>query len=68
VEARELARSTEGRTGADIELICQRAGLLAARDFLDGNGEGKDVAGLAISRDKLMLAIQEVTRSGPKVG
>jgi transitional endoplasmic reticulum ATPase len=66
VEVRELARCTEGRTGADIELICQRAGLLAARDFLEGNREGRDVAGLAISREKLMLAIQEVTRSGPK--
>ena len=66
VEAGELAKGIEGRTGADIELICQRAALLAARDFLERTKEGRDVAGLVITRDKLMLAIQEVTRSGPK--
>lgn len=34
-----LARETEGRVGADIASICQKAGLLAIRDFLDSGEE-----------------------------
>ncbi len=30
----ELARLTEGRSGADIEAICRRAGLLALREWI----------------------------------
>ena len=34
VTANELARLTEGRSGADIEAICRRAALLALRDWI----------------------------------
>ncbi|QBD82077.1 AAA family ATPase [Ktedonosporobacter rubrisoli] len=34
VTANELARLTEGRSGADIEAICRRASLLALREWI----------------------------------
>jgi transitional endoplasmic reticulum ATPase len=34
VTAEELARLTEGRSGADIEAICRRASLLALREWI----------------------------------
>jgi len=34
VELAALAAQTEGSTGADVEGLCQRAGLLAIREFL----------------------------------
>lgn len=34
VDLDELARQTEGRSGADIEAICRRASLLALRDWI----------------------------------
>jgi transitional endoplasmic reticulum ATPase len=34
ITVEELARLTEGRSGADIEAICRRAALLALRDWI----------------------------------
>lgn len=36
-----LASLTPGATGADIEALCRRAGMLAIRDFLQGLGVGE---------------------------
>ena len=62
----DLAKRTDGLTGADIELICHRAALLAVREFIEANGEGKDLSSLKITRDKLATAIQE--HSAPRGG
>jgi transitional endoplasmic reticulum ATPase len=35
VDLKSLAMETEGKTGADIELICRRASLLAIREFIE---------------------------------
>ncbi len=37
VDLAALAAETKGSTGADIEGLCQQAGLLAIREFLDDN-------------------------------
>jgi SpoVK/Ycf46/Vps4 family AAA+-type ATPase len=59
VDAGELARLTDGMTGADIQLVCQRAALLAVRDFIHAPGANKDPASLQVGKDKLLAAIQE---------
>jgi transitional endoplasmic reticulum ATPase len=60
----DLAKATEGFTGAEIEMVCHRAALLAVREFIERNGEGKDLSRFQITQDKLATAIQEIT--GPR--
>jgi transitional endoplasmic reticulum ATPase len=64
IEIGDLAKRTDGLTGADIEMVCHRAALLAVRELIEAQGEGRDPSGLKITRDKLATAIQEIT--GPR--
>jgi transitional endoplasmic reticulum ATPase len=41
IDWNELVKATDGRVGADIELICRRAAMLAIREFL-GNKDNLD--------------------------
>jgi transitional endoplasmic reticulum ATPase len=60
VKIGDLARRTEGRTGADIETICRRAALLAVRGFIEEHGEKGDPSSMKISDDALSAAIREI--------
>jgi len=53
VDARGLARMTEGATGAEIRAICTEAGMFAIRDNRD-----------RIRRDDLAKAIEKLLRKG----
>jgi SpoVK/Ycf46/Vps4 family AAA+-type ATPase len=64
VEFRDLAKDTDGFTGAEIEMACHRAALLAVREFIELHGEGKDLSRFQITQDKLATAIHEIT--GPR--
>ncbi len=60
IDIAELAAQTEGRSGADIERICQRATLLGVRDFIAANEpEGMDLSKFEVTRDKLREALRE---------
>ena len=67
VDLSELARRTDGLTGADIETVCHRAALLAVRERIEADGEAWDPSRLQITRDKLAAAIQELTRPGARL-
>lgn len=60
----DLARQADGLTGADIEMVCHRAALMAVRELIEAHGESVDPARLQITRDMLATSIQEVT--GPR--
>jgi len=51
----ELVKLTEGFTGAEIEAVCNRAALLAIREF-----EGEDLASFMIGDEHFKRAIEEV--------
>ncbi|MDI7267481.1 MAG: CDC48 family AAA ATPase [Myxococcota bacterium] len=57
-----MAERAAGLTGADIELVCRRAGLAAVRRFLVAHGDGGDPSGLAISARDLTAAIEDTAR------
>ena len=61
VDLDELAAAaSDGRTGADIDLICRKAGLSAIRAFLDaGAGRSLDMTGLAIRRRDFLAALDD---------
>lgn len=60
IDIAELAAQAEGRSGADIERICQRATLLGVRDFIAANEpEGMDLSKFEVTRDKLREALRE---------
>jgi transitional endoplasmic reticulum ATPase len=67
VDAADLATRTEGMTGAEIELVCRRAALLAVRGFLASQGEARDPSRLEIPKARFLTAIDEVTR-GARTG
>jgi transitional endoplasmic reticulum ATPase len=54
-----LARETEGLVGADIASICQRAGLLAIREFL--NSKEEDLEKFTIEKKHFMEAMKGLT-------
>jgi transitional endoplasmic reticulum ATPase len=54
-----LARETEGLVGAEIASICQKASLLAIREFLESNEE--DLEKLAIEKKDFMEAMKDAT-------
>lgn len=70
IDVSELAKLTEGLTGAEIEMVCHRATLLGVRDFLaaEENGEGApmDVTRFKVTRDRLVAAIED--RGRPERG
>ncbi|MBC8231858.1 CDC48 family AAA ATPase [bacterium] len=57
-----LVRETDGRVGADIELICRRAAMLAIREFLknkDNLGDGKpDYSSIKIRMEHFIKAME----------
>ena len=54
-----LAKETEGATGADIATICQMAGKLAIREFLES--KGKDLKKLKIEKRHFVEAMKNGT-------
>ncbi len=59
ISLESLARETEGLVGADIASICQKASLLAIREFLESNEE--DVEKLAIEKKYFVEAMKDAT-------
>ena len=63
VRLEELAKMAEGFSGADIEAVCNRAAMLAIREFEGDQGnqeEHKDISSFKINNIHLKLAIEEV--------
>jgi len=54
-----LAKETEGLVGADIASICQKASLLAIREFLESKEE--DLEKLAIEKKYFIVAMNDAT-------
>ncbi len=61
INLESLARETEGLVGADIASICQKASLLAIREFLESKEE--DLEKLAIEKKYFMEAMKGETTS-----
>jgi transitional endoplasmic reticulum ATPase len=59
VSLESLARETDGLVGADIASICQKASLLAIREFLESRQE--DVEQLAIEKRHFVEAMKDAT-------
>src|SRR5713101_7596200 len=59
VRLESLAAETEGLVGADIASICQKASLLAIREFLESHEP--DLEKLAIDRKYFMAAMKDAT-------
>jgi len=57
----DLARETEGLVGADIASICQKASLLAIREFLEK--KETNLAKLMVGRKYFMEAMKDVSTS-----
>jgi len=55
-----LARTTEGRVGADIEFICRRATMLAIREFIqtEGENEERDFSKLKVCMSHFQAAME----------
>ncbi len=71
MELEALAARTGGLTGADIEMACHRAALMAVRAFIEAHGEGEepDSSGLRISGRELTEAVREISkRDGTDAG
>ncbi|MBI5481149.1 MAG: CDC48 family AAA ATPase [Deltaproteobacteria bacterium] len=66
VEVTDLARRTEGLTGADVETICHRAALLSVRDFIEKH-EGVDPQELKITRERLLAAVAELVGAAGRI-
>ncbi len=62
VDPTDLARRTEGLTGADIETACRRAALLSVRDFI--KKQETDPRRLKITRERFLAAIEELRGTG----
>lgn len=56
VSLEELAKMTEGFTGADIEVVCNRAAMLAIREFDQKNN---DISSFKIKYEYFKRAIEE---------
>jgi len=67
VDLVNLAIITDGSTGADIQAICNRASLLAIREFLDSsqNDKDPDYSRLQIAAKHFDAALEEVRRPEP---
>jgi len=64
VEIEELARRTEGYSGADIEALCREAGMLAIRNVV---GKVKDKEELKKLKGKIRVAKEHFERAMEKV-
>jgi transitional endoplasmic reticulum ATPase len=56
----ELAQSTEGFVGSDIEAVCRRASMESIRRFVEGGAPDRDASGMRIERDHFEVAIAAV--------
>ena len=65
IDIDDLARRSDGFTGADIEAVCSRAAFVAVRDFIEEHGEEGELSWLTVTRDHLMAAIEELRRRSP---
>ena len=63
----QLAEQTEGLTGADLESICNRATLLAIREFLAQAVEGQDEDAFVIRARHFQKALEEMTKAAQEV-
>lgn len=67
-----LASLTEGATGADIEAICRRAGMLAIRDFLRHQREGEGASpprfDLAVLAEHFKEAVERSSAAAEREG
>jgi len=61
-----LVHRTDGFTGAEIEAVCDRAALLAVREFIDARGAKTDPASLRITARHLETAIEEQLHGGSR--
>ncbi len=71
VDVPALVRRAEGFTGAEIETACDRAALLAVREFIGRKGGPGDPATLRVTTAHLDLAVDEVVHAratGPRDG
>ena len=59
IRLEELAKMTEGFSGAEIEAVCNRAAMLAIREFESDN---KDISSLKIKDKYLKRAIEEIMK------
>lgn len=59
VDPMELAASTAGFTGADIEAVCQRAALFAVREIIELHGDLAEPSRMSIEERHLLAAVQE---------
>lgn len=59
----ELVRQTEGWSGADIELLCRKATMIAIRNLIEKKGEGVAPHELHIGARDFMQALEEVGAS-----
>ena len=59
ISLESLASETEGLVGADIASICQKASLLAIREFLES--EEQDLEQLAIDKKYFVAAMKDAT-------
>ena len=64
VEVGELARRTDGLTGAEIEMVCQRAARLAVRRFIEVRARGETPSPPTITRGDFSTAIEESLGAG----
>ncbi|MBI1747697.1 MAG: CDC48 family AAA ATPase [Acidobacteria bacterium] len=59
-----LAEKTTGRTGADIQQICEKAAMLAIHEFLERQGEqSRDFSLFVITNSHFRRALSEVVRT-----
>lgn len=70
VDINELAKQTEGYSGADIEAICREAAMLALREFIKpgmGKAELKEaMKGRKIHKKHLLATIDKITPTSEK--
>ncbi|WP_224249741.1 CDC48 family AAA ATPase [Hyalangium gracile] len=62
VDIAELAKQTQGCSGAEIEMVCHRAALLAVREFISAHGKEGSPSKMKITREKFEAAIAEIAR------
>ncbi|MEI7703325.1 MAG: CDC48 family AAA ATPase [Deltaproteobacteria bacterium] len=61
VDVAALVQRTEGFTGAEIETVCDRAALLAVREFIERKGGPGDPSSLQVTTLHLERAIAEAS-------
>ena len=67
VSLRALGEATEGCSGADLAAICNKAALLAIREYLEAHdGEDKSYEGFVINKKHVEQARQTVQRQTPR--